>query len=821
MNFKKELVVLGALLHDVGKIVQRAEGKRSRNMEGEYCPAGEGGRPSHLHVLYTDAFIEDKSLLPLPHELDGQRSRLARIAAAHHKPGMDSLEELCISQADRLSAGGDRIVQESENVGFREARMRSSFDYVSLSGKIDPDSEPSYYKLLPIEQDPVPATLQEAQNSGYSELYDGFVTALKGLPLDMGVKHYTASLMSVLERYLWCVPSSTYRTEPDISLYDHALTTAAIAQALYAYHDEKGGLPGSKNDSDKKFILFGGELSGIQNYIFNLNRSHGPGVAKILRARSFYLQVLTKSVIMSLLDRSDLFPAAQIMDAGGRFVLLLPASSKITSILPGIEKEVQEWFWKKHKGALTLNLSYDMTLAEKDMHLISFQEKLNLFKDKLEARKFRAFDKILKGSPVFDLDYSQYQESGDCNVCKCNPADKEKTGDFADVYGQDIPICKDCFFQIDLIGRRLPLEKNRYVILYNEKVPGSLELFGKYHFRIAPDFATKDKSASWILNIRDRQIFVHQGIAGYLPMIHESDLERWKLQNRVKDNGEFLEYKEEYVEPDMPKTLNMLADESVIHDSAGPRGRAFLGAFKADVDNLGLIFSTGLGDKMSISRFAGLSRMFNHFFSDHLVDIIKKKFPDLYIVFAGGDDLFLLGPWTMITEFALTISDSFAEYSGFNRDITISAGIAVVKPRQPISSIASEAESCLELSKENRVRNRSKNSVTMFGVSVGWEDFERLVSKGEWLEKMVLNNTMTMGLLTRLLKYSDDHQAFINGDIRKGIYLSHMRYDFARNLSQHANNETVAMLKGISNDNFFMINMRLPVSMAAYRLRKE
>ena len=820
MDVKKGLIVLGSLLHDVGKFVQRASGKCSKNQEGELCPTGQGGRSSHLHVLYSDAFIEDNSLLPLPYELEGHRSKLARIAAAHHKPGMDSLEELCITQADRLSAGGDRIGQESESVNFRDARMRSTFDYIQLTGKADKHIQSSYYKLMTIDQDPVPTSLKEAQQSSYDDLYQEFISALKDIPVDMGIKHYTASLLSILEKYTWCIPSSTYKTEPDISLYDHSLTTAAIAQALHAYHDEKKGLPGSRNDSDKKFILFGGDLSGIQNYIFNLNRSHGPGVAKILRARSFYLQVLTKSVIISLLDRINLFPTAQIMDAGGRFVLLLPATSNVLTALPGFEKEVQSWFWEKFKGTLALNLSYDVTLTEQDMLLESFQKRLNTFNDRLESRKFRSFDLILQGSPVFDLDYSEYQENGDCNVCKCNPADKDKTDDFSDKYGQEIPICKDCFYQVDYIGRKLPLEKNRYVVLFRKESRGQ-ELFDGYSFKMVHDCSTSDKSASWILNIRNRNIFAHQGIAGYLPTISEQDIERWKLQNRVKDNGEFLEYKDEYVEPDMPKTLNMLADESVIHDAAGPRGKAFLAAFKADVDNLGLIFSTGLGDKMSMSRFAGLSRMFNHFFSDHLVDIIQEKFPDLYIVFAGGDDLFILGPWTMITEFARTISESFASYTGYNQDISISAGIAVVKPRMPINTIAHEAESGLELAKKNKVGKRAKNSVTMFDKSVSWDEFEKLALEGEWLEKMALNNTITMGLLTRLLKYSNEHLAFMGGDIRKGIYISHMRYDFARNLSQHVNEEAKAKLKGISNDNFLMSNMRLPVSMAAYRLRKD
>jgi CRISPR/Cas system-associated protein Cas10 (large subunit of type III CRISPR-Cas system) len=37
-------------------------------------------------------------------------------------------------------------------------------------------------------------------------------------------------------------------------------------------------------------------------------------------------------------------------------------------------------------------------------------------------------------------------------------------------------------------------------------------------------------------------------------------------------------------------------------------GRSLLSFLKADVDNLGLIFSIGLGDNLSVARLASLSR---------------------------------------------------------------------------------------------------------------------------------------------------------------------------------------------------------------------
>ena len=45
-------------------------------------------------------------------------------------------------------------------------------------------------------------------------------------------------LYYLLEKYLWCVPAQTTNYIPDISLFDHAKTTAAIALCLYDEYKE-------------------------------------------------------------------------------------------------------------------------------------------------------------------------------------------------------------------------------------------------------------------------------------------------------------------------------------------------------------------------------------------------------------------------------------------------------------------------------------------------------------------------------------------------------------------------------------------------------
>ncbi|MGE4345288.1 MAG: type III-A CRISPR-associated protein Cas10/Csm1 [Geoalkalibacter sp.] len=818
-NREQELLVLGALLHDIGKFAQRAGAAKSEDSVG-YCPQ-ENGRPTHTHVLYTDHFIENE--LVLPEELEGQRSRLARLAASHHRPAGDSAAEQALCHGDRLSAGTDRKSGEDTEGDYKSARLLSIFEQIELrtARPLEDLQKGRYHCLSPIEQDPYPTSLEQARKSDYATLYRQFCAALQELPLDGGVSGYIASMQSLLERYCWCIPSSTYRSLSDISLFDHSLTTAAIAQALYAFHQEEGGKPGENSETQPKFLLLGGDLSGIQSYIFDLDKSQGSGVAKLFRARSFYLQALTRSVVNEVLQRLGLNPVARIMDAGGRFVLLLPATQKVRDFLEEFELEVQRFFFARFQGALSLNLCFSVELTEKDLEQKRFQKRLNEFNDVLEARKLRQFDRLITQgqSPVIDTDYAAYGDFGDCHVCHKRPADPQVMREHQQHYGRELKLCRDCGDQIHLIGRKLP--RTHFMVLSREDTKESVELFAGQYLRFCEKVSAQSaRDAIEIVNLRRRGHFAYLPIAAHLPEISEEDIARWQKWGALQSDGEQYFYRDEPVVAGDAKTFSLLALESTEDGKDGIRGRRFLGAFKADVDNLGLIFSVGLQDRLSISRFASLSRMLNHFFSDDLVRYIEEEFPDLYVIFAGGDDLFLLGPWNQAVQFAAELRKRFARFVAERPQITLSAGVAVVKPALPVQSIADQAEELLDFAKSRP----QKDAVTLFGTTVGWGDFERLLDAGDWLHRLAGDGVIPRGLLSRLLYYGREHIAFHKkGEIKRGIYLSHMSYDFARNLQeknlpdQQERNKILA----VKTDDFLLSHIDIPASYALYRLRKD
>jgi CRISPR-associated protein Csm1 len=349
-----------------------------------------------------------------------------------------------------------------------------------------------------------------------------------------------------------------------------------------------------------------------------------------------------------------------------------------------------------------------------------------------------------------------------------------------------------------------------------------VELLGDMSVRLLvedPD----SKDALEIVNIRNRDRHVYHPIAGHLPMITPEDLEKWRTMGFIQDHEDGMFIGDELVESGEPKTLNLLGISSFVRDQHGLRGKSFLAAFKADVDNLGFVFSIGLGERLSISRFCTLSRMLNHFFSDYLIHFIEEQYPDMYVVFAGGDDLFVLGPWYQTLHFAREMRQKFTKYVCSNPDLTLCAGINISKSRLPVRTIADNAEYILDEMAKKHVSSsgKEKDAVSVFDVTTGWENFDALLHKGDWLESLVLDGKMSRGLAYRMLTYAAEHKALTrDGDIAKGMYKSHMCYDFARNIHVEDPKEKEAIVSMIA-DQFLMDHMHLPLTYALYRIRKE
>jgi CRISPR-associated protein Csm1 len=251
------------------------------------------------------------------------------------------------------------------------------------------------------------------------------------------------------------------------------------------------------------------------------------------------------------------------------------------------------------------------------------------------------------------------------------------------------------------------------------------------------------------------------------------------------------------------KTFAHIAADSVYPDSSTkPVGVPMLGVLKADVDRLGMIFQQGFSDQQrTIARTATLSRQIDMFFKGILPNAIKTAeadtgFRNIYTIYAGGDDLLLVGPWNTILKFATYMRDKFTDYTCSNPSITISAGIAVVKAGFPLSEAARLSETALESSK-----NKGRNRITIFGQTIGWHEYSQAIDDGSFLDSQLEESTnpdpgslkITKSFAYRLVKYARMGLRCAEGrmfNITDAKWKSQLAYDIARNITNDKNKDS-------------------------------
>ena len=177
------------------------------------------------------------------------------------------------------------------------------------------------------------------------------------------------------------------------------------------------------------------------------------------------------------------------------------------------------------------------------------------------------------------------------------------------------------------------------------------------------------------------------------------------------------------------------------------RGIELIGCLRMDVDNFGELFSGKLVES-GIAALSNLSRSMNLFFKGYLNEICGMNLGDLSaedhpdsplditgkkiskgektskdyryvsIVYAGGDDLFIVGAWDDVTELTFDINTCFREFSCSNSKVHLSAGVTLNKPKFPLYQMARTAKDAEEVAKANewgkRGENRKKESLSLF-----------------------------------------------------------------------------------------------------------
>ncbi len=646
-------VSLSAFLHDIGKFMQRAFGSVAamdaavRDRENDILPRGPSGGSSHKHALWTDAFFHELELRGVVFPGGISFGRVRDLAVYHHRPSPNiALTEL-ISQADRLSAAMDRKERderdegEADRVGwdsFIRTALKNPFAGVDLGLELGtaPASEIVLRRLVPGESlMPVPRADTSNYQQDYRELWNEFLDAFVSATTLPTIDLFAEAVLSLSERYTFAIPSST-QDEPDISLHDHQRTAAAFAAALYVWHQHDGSLEDGARLRDgqlKKFRFLAGDLSGIQRSLFRLASEQVPGLNKILRARSLLMTLAGEAAALACRRRLGLPVFSILQNAGGRFVLLAPNVGDLEEDLRPLRREIDRWMWERYLGDLALNLALSEPFSGEELRRENFGQRIA----SLSLAVARAKQQPFSSGPIPAVAAIEFP-AGVCPACGWRPAPVE---------GER---CTACRQEFELGGALPQLESLGWV----EQPGGRIAFFDG----LAVDWSFHDRrpGAEWLGFFRvggeraDGHVPV-RFLANYIPILQPEETDKRAYRELLSEESK--------VAPGDPKTFEHIALDAVGEYRGRLVGEPLLGVLKGDVDRLGAIFSWGLKKDLTPSRFAAMSRMMDLFFAGYVPYLLRKRFRSTYTVYAGGDDMLLIGPWRQMPELAESLRRDF------------------------------------------------------------------------------------------------------------------------------------------------------------------
>ncbi len=727
--------VIGALLHDIGKLVQRAQWDEITRKHAEVGKEFLEGIETLKGSEFSSPIIEfvgmhhDKE----SQELSGNRTYNSivegdQISASERKErenkGKPNIDPLI-----PISAKINVKIDDSNTLGL-EKEEENKWGFTNITEETFP---------FPNNENPkLSQEIYKKLNSDFIKDFDKIIEIYKSsLSGEEHLENFVVSLLSVLKRYTSYIPSAAYKSEADISLFDHSRVAAAVAGCLY--HEP---------DGNKPFLYLAGDLSGIQNFIYNIvahNEDAHTKFTKRLRGRSLYISLLTDGIAHYILRELGLSEPHLLLSGGGNFNILLPNSEGIKNKLDETITKIQRFLHKKFQGRIGIVTAF--VEANKDDLMCDFNKFLHKLGEKLDEEKKKKLDKILENG--FDTKNILHFPNNDAvDICP-------SCGD--DVF-QKGSICNMCELH-QKIGEVLPRAKYLYFLMEKPNMD-------KSDNSIFVDFS---ELFTWVLSTDEVENIPKNSIRFLIDTMENENLKSSLLSEDkstlfLPEKGSSkIGYSYKWIGKYLPgydNDKNVLTFEDIANESQGAK---YLGVVRMDVDNMGAIFalgfdrekeidekySTGKNCKLaSISRFAQLSRQLDTFFSGYLVEMLKNDHPNVYLGYSGGDDLFFVAPWNEAIELSMEISDKFKEYMYNNPAFHLSGGMIITKPKFPIAK-----SSFLAGDKEEMAKNRDgKDSFCLFNRVLKWEELDKAEQIKDELGKEIKSGKISRGAPYRLLQ---------------------------------------------------------------------
>lgn len=458
---------------------------------------------------------------------------------------------------------------------------------------------------------------------------------------------------------------------------------------------------------EKKQYLLKGDISGIQEFIFNVQSK---GAAKALKARSYYVQILGFLACKFILK--NLPSSEKFYEGGGAFFIEFTSENdeKAFEKVKELQRKLNE-FQKEDDLLIRLSIVSIKAEAFSDAWLAlrsqSFTDSLNFF----------------DGNTAF---FSPFLREGDL----------ERSGKFPQVE--------------EWIQARMGLDSENTV------------------FKALTDIMVKRESI-WVRDL-DREFVT--GDAGFEGSLINK-LPLWKNYGELEKYKNYRKCHPGIYPDDTDFKGENIIDFNALGDFADYRtGTNKIGILKLDVDNLGRLFANA-----SKSEAKSYSATFSRFFTKTIYEklfavgkfglneTVENYSSNIYPIFSGGDDCFIVGSWDAILCFTRDLHELFVQDSEIqeislgDRPVSFSAGIVIVDSSHPVRNFAELAEEAL-----SKAKGVGKDCVSLFGLSFSWSNYKQILMTSFSLAEEMRGNNISRAYLDRIRKSAQGFNALQNRD---------------------------------------------------------
>lgn len=474
----------------------------------------------------------------------------------------------------------------------------------------------------------------------------------------------------------------------------------------------EGKLSDSNLEQYKGYTYFvKGDISGIQEFIFNVKSR---GAAKTLKGKSLYVQATSE---LCLAYAEKFFGKENIKllyNGGGDFYFFLKNAD---------DEKRKEFRTKVLQSMLPKEIYIDITYEPiNDDNLTDFGKKWTAINQASITNQMRQYQGFKTTDLFQPFDFEKMKETLDWKEFTTRYNKKEKA----------------------IISSTITPEHE----------PQLFDL--QYHFTGAWS-DSNSKLPTWTDDLLNK----------YVSVIDDKEEDA----NYNNDN--------DWQKPDEGKLIEF---DYLARFAAARCGTSKLGILKMDIDNLGNFFDK----RQNINELKICSESMAWFFEDYLInDLLKKEFKflevvldekgkpkekkvkndkgkeikhyevktikcqffeNIYVIFSGGDDCFLLGAWDAVFAFAKLVYSEFSNFTKQNIEITLSASLVLVDAKFPVVQFAKLANRALDQAKAKP----NKHSIAIMGEVFSWEDFEKIEAIALDLQRIIIEKREPRGILEKI-----------------------------------------------------------------------